>query len=463
MSGNINHKLTKQQQEIVDYKGNEILIRGIAGSGKTLVLLKKAKETAEKYPNDKVAIFTYSSTLTNAAKLLMREFNLKNIDIRTFHSWAMSSYNKVMNKSYKMLNTKLKDSHKNALQKVSISSQHRFVKSSDYSEFLKDEISWMKGKGIDTLEDYMEANRRGRGSEVRVTSADRRVIFKVYEAYNTDKGNLLDFDDFGLIFSKNLSKLNDNVKFDHIFIDEAQDLQQAQLQVLRSAARKSFIIAADKGQRIYKTSFAWKDIGLNITGGRTKILKDSFRSSKQIIELAASLQQHDSIIKDEEYVPPVLPSREGPKPVLIHCSTKDSQDKEVAKAIKQIHSETPNSTIAVLTRDWRSAFRIKHSIEALKLQVEFIKKDEGNPYEPGIKLSTYHSSKGLEFDYVMVIDLVEPKLADDVDEEQYWELERRLLYVSITRACTYLQLYSHGEESRLLRELDDRLYDKLSV
>ncbi|MEM5650796.1 hypothetical protein AAHB57_28635 [Bacillus cereus] len=33
--------LTKQQQDIVDYTGNEILIRGIAGSGKTLVLLKK--------------------------------------------------------------------------------------------------------------------------------------------------------------------------------------------------------------------------------------------------------------------------------------------------------------------------------------------------------------------------------------------------------------------------------------
>lgn len=36
--------LTKQQQDIVDYTGNEILIRGIAGSGKTLVLLRKAKK-----------------------------------------------------------------------------------------------------------------------------------------------------------------------------------------------------------------------------------------------------------------------------------------------------------------------------------------------------------------------------------------------------------------------------------
>ena len=79
MSGKLEHTLTKQQQEIVDFKGNEVLIRGIAGSGKTLILLKKAKQTAEKYPNEKVAIFTYSSTLTNAAKLLMENFKLSNI------------------------------------------------------------------------------------------------------------------------------------------------------------------------------------------------------------------------------------------------------------------------------------------------------------------------------------------------------------------------------------------------
>ncbi|MFC4799437.1 hypothetical protein ACFPA1_08700 [Neobacillus sp. GCM10023253] len=59
--------------------------------------------------------------------------------------------------------------------------------------------------------------------------------------------------------------------------------------------------------------------------------------------------------------------------------------------------------------------------------------------------------------------MVEPKLGEDVDEEQFWELERMLLYVSMTRACTYLQLYSHGEPSRLLKEMDDKYYEKVSV
>lgn len=465
MADKLNLTLTKQQQEIVDFKGNEILIRGIAGSGKTLVLLQKARATAEKYPNEKVAIFTYSSTLTNAAKILMQHFNLTNLHISTFHGWAMGSYYKVFKKSYRMINNKFSDPLKKAVDKLRLTSTQRFVKNNDYIEFLKDEIAWLKGKGIVTESEYLNANRSGRGSEVRVrvTTNDRKMIYKVYQAYNAEKGGLLDFDDFGLIFSQNLEKLPNDIKFDHIFIDEAQDLQQVQLLVLKAAARKSFIVAADKGQKIYKTSFAWKDIGLNIRGGRTKILKDSFRSTKQIIQLAASLQQHDSIIKDEEYIPPALPSRDGPKPVVFQCSTREVQDHEVAKACKLIQQETPEATVAILTRDWRSAFRVRHALVAQGLSSELIKKDEGNPHEPGIKLSTYHSSKGLEFDYVMVLDLIEPKLDADVDEEQYWELERRLLYVSITRACTYLQLYYYNDGSRLLKDLDERFYDKERV
>ena len=40
-----------------------------------------------------------------------------------------------------MLNTKFKDSHKNAVEKVATTLKHRFVQSNEYREFIKDEIS----------------------------------------------------------------------------------------------------------------------------------------------------------------------------------------------------------------------------------------------------------------------------------------------------------------------------------
>lgn len=64
----------------------------------------------------------------------------------------------------------------------------------------------------------------------------------------------------------------------------------------------------------------------------------------------------------------------------------------------------------------------------------------------GITLTTMHSSKGLEYEVVFLIDCIEgvtphKKAVKDADLEE----ERRLFYVAVTRAKTYLFLYSVKE------------------
>ncbi|WP_035432012.1 UvrD-helicase domain-containing protein [Bacillus sp. UNC322MFChir4.1] len=459
--------LTKEQQDIVDYTGNEILIRGIAGSGKTLVLLKKAKQTALKYPNEKVAIFTFAGALSNATKFLIEKYNLANLEVKTFHSWAMSMYPRVMKKKLYLTKGNQQDVFfKRAIQNLS-SLNHRFVNNEDFFDFLKDEIKWIKGKGISTLNEYLDVNRKGRGTNTRVTMSDREIIYQVFDQYNKEKDYLLDFDDLAVVLMKNQDKIPDWIKYDHIFIDEAQDLQQIQLQVLKHIARKSFIVAADKGQKIYKTSFTWKEIGLNVTGNRTKILKDSYRSTKQIIQLAASLQQHDKVIYDEEYVIPTLPEREGPISYLMKCKTVEAQDKEIIKSVKKILEKNSNCTIGILYREGASRNSAKNRIQRALNEVGLLSEDiraNGNPHTPGIKLCTFHSAKGLEFDFVFIIDLIEPtRIPDENQEENYWEIERRLLYVSITRARVHLQLFTYGNTLRLIKELDSDFYKSFTL
>lgn len=454
----INQNLTKQQKEIVYYEGSEVLVRGTAGSGKTLVMLRRAMLTAEKFPNQKVAIFTFSKALSNASRLLINSCDLKNLYIKTFHSWAMGSYSKVMKRNY-CLTQRSDDILKFAISNLIKTESHRFVLDSEkYKKFLNEEISWMKGKGIESLEDYLESSRRGRGSEVRVTSQDRKLIFKIFEAYNIKKGDKLDFDDFGLTLSKNIDKLSNEVKYDHVFVDEAQDLQQVQLLLLKAIARKSFFVAADKGQKIYKTSFSWSDVGLNIKGGRTKTLKESFRSTKQIIQFANGLQQNDSIINDEEFLQAELPAIIGQLPLVTNSPSKEIQDYEVARVIKKMSEESPVATIGILARENRSYYRIKSVLDDININLDFISQDKGNPHLPGVKFCTFHSAKGLEFDYVIIIDLVESKIEENLDE--FWDSERRLLYVAITRAIKHVQLYYLENEPKLLKELDNSLYNK---
>ncbi len=86
---------------------------------------------------------------------------------------------------------------------------------------------------------------------------------------------------------------------------------------------------------------------------------------------------------------------------------------------------------------------------------------------PAVTFSTLHSSKGLEFERVYIIDLIEGVLPsvqqsklDDPKVESELEEETRLFYVGITRAIRHLQLISYSKrfnvpiaQSRFMREL----------
>ena len=74
-----------------------------------------------------------------------------------------------------------------------------------------------------------------------------------------------------------------------------------------------------------------------------------------------------------------------------------------------------------------------------------------------LTLSTFHSSKGLEFERVYMIDLVEGVIPTEEDTETPDTLEeaRRLFYVGMTRAKRHLELISYASESRFVDEVRD--------
>lgn len=78
-------------------------------------------------------------------------------------------------------------------------------------------------------------------------------------------------------------------------------------------------------------------------------------------------------------------------------------------------------------------------------KIKIIEKKSKSLSENNLKLSTIHSSKGLEYDTVFVIDLIENEFPIILDEENYFERleeERRIFYVAITRAKNSLHLLS---------------------
>lgn len=463
--------LSRQQQDIVNYDGSQLLIRGIAGSGKTLVLLRKARDVAEKNPNETVAIFSYGNPLTQSAQKQMNPYNLPNLKILTFHSWAMSNYYKTFKKNFYLM-SKPEGILNDALKNLSLKyPDHRFITNKDLFSFIGEEISWIKGADLTKLEIYEKEPRRGRGGKIRLSKKDRKILFDIYIRYEELKAYRQDFDDFGLLYFNNLNKIKDESKFDHIFIDEGQDLTKVSLSVLTNIARKSCIVGADMGQKIYTTSFTWEQVGLNIKGGRTKILNNSYRSTKQIIDLAYSLQKNDVISKDEEFTKPDVPTMEGAIPKIFVTPDSKSQDVAIVNLAKKLKESNSEATIGILCRNWDNIKRLKKVFKENNLDYKLIKtltkKDDpreiGSHHEPGIKFTTFHTAKGLEFHYVIIPDVVDPTVETRLGDEFDWDLERRLLYVAMTRTMVHLQLFTYGDKHRLIDELGSRYYEKVRL
>ena len=112
-------------------------------------------------------------------------------------------------------------------------------------------------------------------------------------------------------------------------------------------------------------------------------------------------------------------------------------------------------------------------MEYIELREELESKD-GKKYEESVKLMSMHTTKGLEFKNVVVTGLEKglfPRFENDINEV---EEERRLMYVSCTRAMDHLfitscryrrSVYSSGytSPSMFLFELDERFVDVYEV
>lgn len=96
------------------------------------------------------------------------------------------------------------------------------------------------------------------------------------------------------------------------------------------------------------------------------------------------------------------------------------------------------------------AARLKHLEKALKTA----KSRKG---QNAVTFSTFHSAKGLEFEQVYMIDLVEGIIpsSDDENDDDLMEEAVRLFYVGMTRAKRHLELISYrrrdGEKTRTSR------------
>ena len=249
-------------------------------------------------------------------------------------------------------------------------------------------------------------------------------------------------------------------RYDAVLVDEYQDFYKNWFELLlkllfvhkeKDKEHINLFLAGDRLQSIYNPKEVnWKqDIGLDMRG-RSKLLKSSYRITKEHIHLGLSLLR-----KDKNYKSEVEKFYDEGKNILLKNTTEDSIEllegsyQEIASLIENLLSTEYNyQDILVLSPQWKTLDKVKKHL-SLDIQKKIVSSKEVNHNK--MIFSTYHSAKGIEAKIAIVLDIETIK-------------ERKLLYVASTRASHKLILHAQNfEDSKISQEIFDLMAEEALV
>jgi hypothetical protein len=294
-------------------------------------------------------------------------------------------------------------------------------------------------------------------------------------------------EDFGNRFLALLENgCSDSRHYDAVMIDEYQDFAvswfKCALEAMVDPNDGDLVIVGDGNQGLYKSKkVTWKEIGIKAQGYRTIYTKfdldKNYRNSCEIIELASlfatSNNSGSQAEEDSIFSITVDPSKcqrsTGFKPLLLKAASRREESTKVLSIIKSLLEGNwfgkPIKPLAaqeiaifypyVFQRDRPILQGLIQGLEDLEPVVWLTNSDDRTARtrlaDPGIKIQTIHSAKGLQYRAVIVIwaDHL-PRQFQDTDELE----ERRLMYVALTRPEDFLVISASGQ-SPFITEIEN--------
>jgi hypothetical protein len=438
-------RLTPEQQEAVDAArpGHHFLVRGGAGTGKTIVLLhalQRALRTRgselDLGPESKVLLLTYTATLVKYDRYVAEI--LERGDAADLIFTADSFFQSRL----KMLGQRQRVDYGVVARLAEKLNSTGFFAAQELAVEIEDFIFG----NLVTRKEYVEERIPRRGMRQPLSAAQRETVWGIRDTI------VAEMEHDGLL-SKNYSRLTlirhlethpEDARLrdlDVVFVDESQDLTAADLRALALMSRRGLIMAGDAGQSIYGVSSPYKRAGVDISG-RSRVLHTSFRNTRAI-QQAADAYRGLSGLDDEEGAGATA-FREGPVPELYTAVTREELARLLLRKaslfIDRLGYDPENLTVLAPTKT--DLVMIGDMLGHAGYRHANIRDEEFSFKEAKtIRLSTLHSSKGLDFAVVLLyLPALPPR--GDYDDRASSALVRNLIYVAMTRAMDNLNVFT---------------------
>lgn len=239
------------------------------------------------------------------------------------------------------------------------------------------------------------------------------------------------------------------ITYAHVAIDEAQDRAAIEVKVLLDAteaeggdpSQRSVTIAGDTAQRlVFDNDFhGWADL-LQQTGNAEVLVKPlelSYRSTAEVMALARE------VLGPGLAPPEPLMARSG-APVELHQFGDIGEAVAfLGDALRALAGREPTASVAVIARYPEQADAYYSGLERSEVpRMRRVRRHDFS-FASGIDVTDASQVKGLEFDYVIMVDVNAAAYPDTVES-------RHLLHIAATRAAHQLWLVSTGTPSPLL-------------
>lgn len=416
------------------------VLNGVAGSGKTLLLLYRLRLLQGFFPNKRYLVLTHNRPLIKDVQA--RYFRLtrdlpKTIEWHTFNSWCRRYWPKTPAWKLPIGETKRKHLIRSVWEEA-------LVGTSVTAGMLRSEIDWAKDQLGFSRQDYLGADRRGRGFRI----SNRERLWAAIQRYQQrlEGSDRMDWGDvprlmLGLLDQNQIELLH----YDVILVDEAQFFAPVWFEIIRRLLKPGvghLFLAADPTQGFLRRGESWKSLGLEVRG-RSHHLRHSYRTTLEILNFATLFYRSRISIENEEediLAPSLFDMPSGALPLLIPLASPQDETARVANEIAALAGQgMPLRDMLVLHTGWQGA---RDLIAALRKRLGANAAWDPKDQYPGdyVRVTTLNAGTGLEAPIVFLAGLYELfeqeqslRLSDEEREELIRENTRKV-YMAATRA-----------------------------